>query len=628
MTRARRLRWPALARTAAASIAVLALIDPGCTRERATRPLVALIDAANERTSGDSARVARVRASFASEADVVLGHLPTADAIVLLGDALPPAWRREPPTQPVFRLAADAGRPRLTWSPDPAPRTARVGEAATFEVPIEATGAEPADSAVLTARRDGVLLARVALPVRDTLRGRVRLTIVPVDTGVQAVDLALQWAGGPVVARQTAWIEVDTRRPTVASFERQPSWQATFVRRALERDTRFALSARVAVARVNGSELVRSRGAAPALGALPPPPALSALVVGSAEALGERERSLLDRWVREDGGSLLLLLDAPPTPELGRWLGVRAWQRIDRPEPIAAQWVRPDAAVIGSDVPVADSGATSPDDPTSQAADSARAPLRGRTWFAPTRLPDDAESWLRLALPPTADRSGDDTPVIAWSRALGRGTVLVVGAPDAWTFREATRSGFVATWPRLVAEMIARQAPAVALEVSPPSATGWRSARLVGSSEARRAWRSETDPTFVLVGPRGDSLALPSLGDEASAPATAWRTPAGDAWSRLVLRGGAGVPPLVSAVLPATVTTPTSETALDALVQATGGAVVPGASWPTLIDSVRARLQPAPRRTVWHPWRSPWWLLPFAGLLLSEWWWRRRRGQP
>lgn len=628
---ARRIAWPSLARALAVAIAVLALVDPGCTRDRPSRPLVALVDAAGPVTAADSVRHARVRASLESSADVVTGHLPAADAIVLVGDRLPAAWRDEPPTQPVFRLAPDTSRPRLTWSLIDAPRVARVGDAVTIEVPLDAAVADGPDSAVVTARRDGVLLARAALSVRDVVRRRVALTVVPVDTGVQAVELALQWAGGPVVARQTAWIDVDTTRHLVASFEPQPSWQATFVRRALDADARVALSARVAVARVNGADLLRARGSAPALGALPPPPRLSALVVGSAEALGERERSALDRWVRENGGSVLLLLDAPPPPALGRWLGVRAWQRVDRAEPIAAVWVRDGEAATGSTRDATDvgvTGTTAIPDVASGRADSARAPLRGRTWFAPTRLPDDAEPWLRLDAPPRADRSGDDAPVIAWSRALGRGTVLVVGAPDAWTMRESTRSAFASTWPQLLSEVLARQAPPVALEVSPPSATGWRSARLVGSPEARRRWRSAGAPTFLLVGPRGDSLPLPTLGDTAHGPATAWRTPVRDAWSRLVLRGAAGDPPLISSVLPATVTTPTPERALDALVQATGGAVVAGASWRTLADSVLARLRPVTRRTAWHPWRSPWWLLPFSGLLLAEWWWRRRHGQP
>jgi hypothetical protein len=67
---------------------------------------------------------------------------------------------------------------------------------------------------------------------------------------------------------------------------------------------------------------------------------------------------------------------------------------------------------------------------------------------------------------------------------------------------------------------------------------------------------------------------------------------------------------------------------LTALAAATGGRVLDTDALDTLGDALSDVLAPARRQQPWHPMRSPWWLLPFAGALVAEWWLRRRVGQP
>ncbi len=57
-----------------------------------------------------------------------------------------------------------------------------------------------------------------------------------------------------------------------------------------------------------------------------------------------------------------------------------------------------------------------------------------------------------------------------------------------------------------------------------------------------------------------------------------------------------------------------------------GGQVIAPSRLPELNTLLASAVRPAPERIVWHPMRSPWWMLPFALALAGEWWFRRRRG--
>ncbi|MCU0616903.1 MAG: hypothetical protein MUD17_07480 [Gemmatimonadaceae bacterium] len=610
-----------LLRSLAVSIAVLAIIDPSCTRERRDRPIVAIV---GDSTSSSTVATQRsvVRASLASRFIVVDGALPTADAVVLLGEAIPAAWRVAPPTQPVIVATHDSTTPFVRWRQLRAPSRARVGEVVTLDGEL-ALG-NVGDSLVMEVRQGDVVIAREVM-ARDTLPRstatsmRATISVVPVDTGAVTWDVRAElWtARGTASATRPRRLHVHETPVRVSGIDVRPSWAATFARRVLAADERIDLTTRVAVSRLDASTLDRTSGRAPMLGRLPAPPTLDVLVLGAAQALSPGALAGLDRWVRDDGGSVVVMLDDLPTPSVSQWLGVASWRRVQRAEPIAAY---PVTGSPRAHVTVA-----------ADARDSSAMPLRGREWLVPTTLPTDADTWLALASTtrPTADAT---TPVV-WARARGRGTVVVIGALDAWTFREAGRSDFARTWRDLVVDAAARRAPDVELEVRASAhASGWMTAELDGEVGPLARWR-DAFPVFTLVDHTGAVVPLPTVGASGAPLGTAWRvstsTPAPSITltSRDDTAASASLA-AVRALVPVEHMAAAAPTDLATLAVASGGAVVPAASLATLDTRLDALLAPAVRRGPWHPWRSPWWLLPFTAALLGEWWWRRRLGQP
>jgi hypothetical protein len=71
---------------------------------------------------------------------------------------------------------------------------------------------------------------------------------------------------------------------------------------------------------------------------------------------------------------------------------------------------------------------------------------------------------------------------------------------------------------------------------------------------------------------------------------------------------------------------PSERDLLEAWAHARRGDVVPIERLSEVVTGLDRLLQPEPQRGVWHPMRSPWWIVPFAVALGAEWWWRRRNG--
>jgi hypothetical protein len=77
-------------------------------------------------------------------------------------------------------------------------------------------------------------------------------------------------------------------------------------------------------------------------------------------------------------------------------------------------------------------------------------------------------------------------------------------------------------------------------------------------------------------------------------------------------------------------TAPVAAVAWDGLrtfVDAHGGLLFPSADIPRLIAQLQQRVHASTLPRARHPFRSAWWLAPFAACLGGEWWLRRRRGQ-
>ncbi len=594
---------PRLLRAFALAIAVLAAIDPGWVRMRRDRPLVSVVAGA---TAADSARAIAVAGALADRATVTAGWLPAADAVVLTGDRLPNAFRHDAPFASVFTLLPSSATPDVRWREVRAPSRARVSERIAIEAYmgyVAVTG----DSLELVVRQDGLLLARETVAVQA---GRAvqhhTLSVLASDTGSIAFDVSATLTRSNVRTIGSVLVDVHDTPVRVLSHETRPTWFGTFMRRALSADARFNVTSRTTISRTDGSPITVSEGAPPALASLPDPPALDVVVVGAANAMEDRAVDALDRWVRA-GGSALLLLDDAPSLRVQRWLDVPGWRRVDQ---AVAQRATFTAAFGETTAPVTDSATSA-------------APLLGRQWLIPTRVPAGSERWLQLA---------DSSPVV-WSHRIGAGTVIVSGALDAWTFREPARSDFARTWPRIVTEAAARIAPVASITVRPAVAVSgaWREVEVL----TRDAAHDTIAATYTLALAAPDSLdatrplQLHPRGD--GRWGAAWRDPSDRIGAQQLVLSSSGQrltsAPLYTVASTAETNAP-HPSVLSALALATGGRVLDTDNLETLGDALDVALAPASRPQPWHPMRSPWWLLPFAGLLLGEWWLRRRAGRP
>jgi hypothetical protein len=592
-------------RAVAVAIALLAAFDPTFVRVRRDRPLVSVVAAD---LAVDSSRAQRIVRALASRFTMVPGWLPAADAVVVVGEGLPAALLAEVPRAPVFVVPPTRAEPEVRWRAIWAPATARVGERMPIDVLVAHTVAE-ADSLEFTVRHRGVLLAREVVAAVVGWRERShRLSVVASDTGAVVLEVTATLLRAGVRTDRSRLVQVRHDRMRVLNHDTRPTWFGTFVRRALSADARIDLTTRTTTSRFDGTAITTSVGAPPALSVLPAPPQLDVVVVGAAHALSDAELGALDRFAR-GGGSVLLLLDETPNGGVQRWLGVPAWRRVDRAEPQRA-WLM---SALG--------GTRTTPDRVAERGDASEATLLGRQWLVPVRLPNDGEPWMQLV----------DSSIVVWSRPVGAGTVVVAGALDAWTFRDATRSAFAELWPRLVAEASARIAPPVSMTVHPAVAPpgAWRVAEITaGDAEALDASWTLTlrDADTLAAAARARRIPLIARGD--GRWSATWRDETETAGTSTLSLGASSTEmitiPVATRVGADAVVTPHASL-LASLALATGGRVLESDNVGDVLDAV---LAPADRQHPWQPMRSPWWLLPFAGALLAEWWLRRRAGRP
>jgi hypothetical protein len=187
--------------------------------------------------------------------------------------------------------------------------------------------------------------------------------------------------------------DIGTEPVPVLFFDPRPSWNSTFVRRALEDDPRFLVQHHARVAPAISTGTLAGRFDAPTLNQT------SLLVVGAPDALTAADVDLIDRFVRVRGGTAILLPErVPEGPTLrlfdGRWVE----ELIVEPRAVG--------------------------------------PLRASELLRPREL-------RPLSVP--------IAPEIVATRA-GAGRLIVSGAMDAWRHRDANAAAFDTFWRSLAAE--------------------------------------------------------------------------------------------------------------------------------------------------------------------------------
>lgn len=559
-------------RALAVAIAVAAAIDPVISLLRTDRHTVAMINA------GGGATTTAVSEAFSEDFDVHDGPVAAASATVIVG--------AEVPASPIatsgalLTLIPAAASPRIEITRVSSPALASSGSKVPITATIRAVGMR-GRTAVLDLFAGALAVDSLQhAVVSDDETTEVQVALPPSAAGLlRARVMARDSSDRRVSAERSVAVDVRDQRWRVLIVDARPSWASTFVRRTLEQDRRFEIASRVGTSKVVGA----ASGSAPSLTDTAALGAFDAVIVGAADAATAAEARSLERFARERGGAVVLLLDRLDTGPFASLLGVTL------------------ADVHGLERVKISSAA-------------------GNLIATELALP---RGGLITALA-RATIGGGETPVI-WQSALGAGRIVVNGALDAWRYRTREDSGFAKFWADAIgAAAAASPAPLVlttdSLIVAPGATFEVRAvvrdAQLADPARPAPAVELEGPLTFWPDAERGVFRA------SVKAPDTAGN-------HRIEVRGstaqGVQLQQALNYVVAPLEHRPDPPMML-AWTTSHGGAVVTG-DVADLVSRVRAAVNAREERTPTHPMRSMWWLPVFVILLGVEWWIRRRRGE-
>ncbi|MGE0866107.1 MAG: hypothetical protein AB7P34_19575, partial [Vicinamibacterales bacterium] len=566
---------PAL-RTTAVLIAVAAVIDPVMTTSRPAATEVVLADL----TSGGFAPVESAVRSALSDSRISVrrpghGRLPCepGETCVMVADG-----------------SVDAGIPedldaRVSLVPVGAPADPNVAiQSVTASSAHHAAGSGTVrvvmTGAGMAGRRTDVRVADAGAIVGSaqhawTADGAVSLDVPwwPAAEGARSLRVTAEPFDGETSAIDnavTVGVNVASLRAAVLVFDARPSWASTFVRRALEDDGRFLVGHRVGLAPSLAAGTAATRIDERSLDAA------AVVMVGSPESVAAGDVPLLERYVRQRGGTLVLLPDRAPAGPAARLFPGRWTEHLEAT-----------ASPVGA--------------------------LR-------------ASETLRLTAPSPLDvvlGSVKGSAAIVVSPA-GRGRIVVSGALDAWRYRDAAGAAFDRFWRSLVLESAALSVPLsidFARSAAPP---GGEVPLVVRHRRMNDSAAVEIAATVTCGDRAARVLRLWPSGREGEFTGTVAIEGAGPCEVRAAIDGGpsavagiavsAGATEGVSAVL----------AKLERAARRTGGTVVNASD----ADAVRAALATpqVERAAAIRPMHSPWWMFPFVTCLAAEWWLRRRAG--
>lgn len=583
------------ARVVAIAIALAAVIDPSMATQRAVRPIVSVVAS----DASQQARAERLAQALRDRYTVLSAPVSSASGMVIVGNTIPNA-------------ASDFSAPVIVATSSPsnialARVTAPTRAALETRIPVSATVRLSQRAAVRVhaqLRTRGRIVADTIVSVAANVAAHsIALSFAPTDTAITVVQLAV-WLDGAARAasdtlRHDVAVDVHGTRHRVLFFDRRPSWMSTFVRRALERDPRFAVTSRVVTSVTSSTSVSRLAGAAPAdlagiAASTNEADAFDAVIVGAPDALTARDVDGLRTLLRERGASVLLLADHAAAGPVDALVASNGWRASARRTP---------AHVVSDDKGVS---------------------LLAGNLGAPASLPANAE-----VIAAVADSTNTSRPQpIVWQQPVALGTLVVSGAFDAWRYRDPAQSTFDNTWRDIVSNAIARRLAPIDVELSRTLVAPRASLSLRITPRDRNT----TQRLSARVEPVGDTLTLvrdsASIGDvhaEFRAPTAAGRY-------RIVVRNADSrssdsvvVPFAVADTVAADASGSTDVLAL--WTAAHSGTVINGDDTRAIIDDLARRITAPVRTAPWHPMRSPWWIVPFALLLSLEWWWRRRAGR-
>jgi hypothetical protein len=294
------------------------------------------------------------------------------------------------------------------------------------------------------------------------------------------------------------------------------------------------------------------------------------------EQLTADEVATLEQFVTRRGGSVVALLDRPPTGAIRRLLPFSISERRES-QPVQA------------------------------------GPLKMSDFLTIT----SADS---LSMPLVS--AGNDAVIV--STPIGNGRVIVSGASDAWRHRQD--NAFNAFWQSLIADAADATGDALVVTLDKQLArphervrmdAEWRPLRGIGNTiDARAALVCAKTSQPIRLWPNG---APGRFDGELVAPES------GECRVAVTLNNATGSAPLLVRDVP-TVAAATGDE-LSTAIKAHGGTAVNAGDEATLIAALRRSASPRDISTQIHPTRSPLWIVPFAAFLGGEWLLRRRGGR-
>ena len=425
-------------------------------------------------------------------------------------------------------------------------------------------------------------------------------------------------AGGTAAGDQVADVGVPPMRGPIRTLviEAGVTWPAMFVRRAIEGEPAFAVSA---VQRA--TPRIATRAGAPPLAltreALAP---FEAALVGAPDSLTASDVDALRWFVEERGGVAVLIPDQRPT---GRYVDLVG-------APVLEPRLVETPAVLGGGL-----------------------------------LASELLVVRQLSSGSRTLAATETNETVVFSARRGAGAVIFSGALDAWRYRAASApalspngasapkgdddEAFARFWRRTIADEAAAVPPALEVSVEPPLVAIGTAARVRARLRATElpAGNSAAAPRSPIPDPRSQTIDVDLVTARAVSPAAGvdapvrlwptvepgvfegeWRPSAAGDYNVTVTAGSRRGD--ASATVAAAVSRGSSADpdALALVARATGGRVFPAQESAPFVEAMKTAFPARTSVRTSNPMRSPWWVVPFAGLLCVEWAFRRRRGNP
>jgi hypothetical protein len=587
-----RLSLASVARWTAIAIAVIAILDPSLPLPARERPGL--------RVMGEPTGVRAAMSQKLSSAGFALHEPQNEAATVFIGAA--PMWAVQAPVW-VLDTTPMAPNVRIVDARGPAVRLP--GQAIDVRVDFDAQG--------MAGKASEIVLEDAGIPVASLRhewksngeRWQGSLQYLP--PGAAGGRLRIQAAALPGETSaddNAAEITVPPMRGGIRTLvvEAGVTWPAMFVRRALEGEPAFA----VAALQRASSRIATRAGDPPAALTRGTLESFEVALVGAPVNLTAGDVDALRWFVEERGGVAVLIPDQQPS---GRYLELLGTPLF---EPRAL-----DAAVALSHG------------------------LMTSEFVITRRLPPGAQV---LA----ATEAGD--PVV-FSARRGAGAVIASGALDAWRYRVS--EAFAKFWRRVLAEEAVTVPPVLEVSVDPSLLAVGAPARVrarlrateFSESSAASSRSPSSDPRPPTSDPRSPTIDMTpvaaravSPGARVDAPVRLWPTAepgvyegewrpsvAGD-YDLAVTAGAHRGDAAVTVVASQPPRAAPEELALAA--RASGGRVFRADQADALVEGLKEAFPARAVTVTMNPMRSPWWVVPFAGLLCVEWALRRRSGNP